>query len=404
MKIGSFAKNNKVSIDTIRHYMDLGLILPEKKGGQYDFDDRCKKDLVEIKQYKEMGLALSEIKSFFLYKRLGKLYPNLENSYLKDVVDKNLKTIDKQIVNLEETKKILKKKAQELEKKEENLISKMGIDIKVLDIFCCPECGRELKLFAEKIVDNKVITGKLVCECGEDLIIEDGILNDYSVIEEEVENYNFRLLEYFNTTDMNYLDNINVNLELAYKKINFSDFKKKVVLDLGSGSGFFLRYIYNDLPDDTIYLAVDHDIGRHKFLKYILERTGVNKQVVFICSDFLKIPIKDKSVDIIIDNSGTSNYSFENESFLLNQINKYVKDKAYILGIYILFKNFSLNSDINPKYRKNFLLENIQDSINKLGFVKSFDKISDILEKGGKYESYFKDDEKVYTYTFIGER
>ena len=35
MKIGKFGELNNISIDTIRHYMDLGLIIPEKKGGHY---------------------------------------------------------------------------------------------------------------------------------------------------------------------------------------------------------------------------------------------------------------------------------------------------------------------------------------------------------------------------------
>ena len=30
MKISKFAEVNNVSVDTIRHYLDLGLIIPEK--------------------------------------------------------------------------------------------------------------------------------------------------------------------------------------------------------------------------------------------------------------------------------------------------------------------------------------------------------------------------------------
>lgn len=33
MKIGKFGELNNISIDTIRHYMDLGLIIPEKGEG-----------------------------------------------------------------------------------------------------------------------------------------------------------------------------------------------------------------------------------------------------------------------------------------------------------------------------------------------------------------------------------
>ena len=31
MKIGKFGEVNNISIDTIRHYMDLSLIIPEKR-------------------------------------------------------------------------------------------------------------------------------------------------------------------------------------------------------------------------------------------------------------------------------------------------------------------------------------------------------------------------------------
>ena len=71
MKISKFAEVNNVSVDTIRHYMDLGLVIPEKKEVTI-FDEYCQKDIELILEYKWIGFSLNEIKELFLYKNLGK--------------------------------------------------------------------------------------------------------------------------------------------------------------------------------------------------------------------------------------------------------------------------------------------------------------------------------------------
>ena len=46
----------------------------------------------------------------------------------------------------------------------------------------------------------------------------------------------------------------------------------------------------------------------------------MKRNIVFICADFLNIPIQSSSIDIVIDQSGTSNYSFEHEGVLIARI------------------------------------------------------------------------------------
>jgi hypothetical protein len=77
---------------------------------------------------------------------------------------------------------------------------------------------------------------------------------------------------------------------------------------------------------------------------------------------------------------------------------------AVLLGSYIIFKNFSPNSMIPIDFQTNFKMDSVKKQIEKLGFKKQFEYISDIITKGGIYESYFKNDEKVLTYSFIGKR
>lgn len=405
MKIGRFAVENNLSIDTIRHYMDLGLIIPEKKGGHYYYDDRCKNDLKDILSLKGMGFTLNEIKSIFLFRRLGKQLKYQEDKYLKELLIAKLKQIKKQINELINIESKLESKIEELSSNEYSEQLEMGVNIRTLRLFKCLKCNNELTLFADQISNNQIINGKLICKCGEEYLIDDGILFVNSKFSKNDNMFDFNyLIDYLNVTDPGYLDNLNRGLEWIYKKINFSEFKSKVILDLGSGMGFFLRHIYNDLPDDSLYIAVDHDIRRHKFLKNVLENADHQKNIIFLCSDFLELPLKNKTVDILLDHSGTSNYSFEHEKFLLKLIDNYIKDDALLLGGFILFKNFSINSLIDGKFRKNYILDNIKEEIKELKYKLIDERTSNFLSQGGKYESYFKEDEKVYTYGFYGKR
>lgn len=401
MKIGKFSELNNITIDSIRYYMDMGLLMPEKSGGQYEFDDRCKKDLDDILKFKSMDFTLNEIKSIFFFKRLGKLSDYQEQVYYKEFFENKLDRINSEIEHLENVKEVLQGKLTEFNPKEPD-VRKMGVNINVLDLLECPACHRKLNLTNGTVTDNQIINGVLECSCGIKYNISDGIIiGDGSINNND---YKISIAEYIISTDPEYLDNVCRNMEWMYKKLDFSKFNNKVLMDLGSGIGYFLRYICNDLPDSSIYFAVDYDLNRHKMLKDILETSGCRKNIVFLCTDFKNMPVKNGAVDVFFDMTGTSNYSFEHSEFLLALLDKYLKKDSSLFGLYILFKNFAANSQIGLEYRKNFLLNHIADEIKKLGFKMTDERVSSYVKNGGKYENYFTENEKVYTYVFTGKR
>lgn len=405
MRIGKFAEVNELSIDTIRHYMDKGLIIPEKRNGQYCFDKSCQNDLKEILNLKSLGFTLNEAKTVLTYRRFGKLTPYQNEEHYSNIFAAKVSSITNQINELIDIKNNLEKKIQELTRNESKKQCIMGVHIKALDLLKCVRCDGDLMLSEGTIHYNQIINGKLSCICGETYSIEAGILK----IGDESENseMSFRsdfISDYINETDAAYLDNIYKSLEWGIKRLGTNELLNKVLLELGSGSGFFLRSIYNQLPENCLYIAVDHDIERHKFLKTMLQMAQCKRNILFICSDFLKVPIKDQTVDILLDLSGTSNYSFDHENFLLGLINKPIKEDALLLGSYILFKNFDVNTLIKEKYRKNFQIENIKRNIQSLQYKWMDEFTSDYINRGGKYEDYFIKGEEVYSYMFYGKR
>jgi DNA-binding transcriptional MerR regulator len=408
MKIGKFTMQNNITIDAVRYYIDLGLIIPEKSGGQYDFDERCKSDLEKTINLKGQGFTLNEIKAIFVLKRIGKLTTYQENEYYRDIYCNKKIELSSKIKELERFRDKLEETIEDLSKIKCIDNFKIGIDIEALKLFRCLKCGKELILSDGIITNNQVMEGNLRCTCGEDYKIEDGILlvggvqseTNLSVQSEA----NLDIIDYVNSTDSEYLDNVYSGLEHINKKIQFEELNNKIILEIGSGAGFFLRSIYTDLPDDSLYIAVDYDLNRHKFLKSMLQKSEHNKRVIFLCCDFLKMPLKDNLVDVLIDFNGTSNYSFEHEEFLLNLIDKSLKRKLIMIAAYITFNNFSIDSSIIEKVRKNFILKNIKNNILNLQYNIIDEKTSKSISKGGKYENYFKCNERISSYIVYAKR
>ena len=138
-------------------------------------------------------------------------------------------------------------------------------------------------------------------------------------------------------------------------------------------------------------------------LKDVIERRNVKRNIVFICADFLNIPIQNYSIDIVIDQSGTSNYSFEHEEFLLCELNSLFKHNSYLLSSFILFNKFSINSQIAPRLRVNFTSVKVTKEIQNLQFQSIDESTSNYLIRGESTRiSLFK--EKKFIHIHFSEK
>lgn len=408
MRIGEFSKYNNVTIDTVRHYMELGLIIPQKNGGHYSFSDYDQACLIKVIELKDMGFTLGEIKQIVTYEMLGKLTGDEENSYFTSLYRDKLVAINEIISKYNGVKARIEDSIEQIANCKLSTNQTVGMHISALNILVCNNCTSTLDLKDAQIKDNKVLNGTMRCTCcNNTLKIIDGILIGDGAYDGEygkgfyTEDF---VSEYISETHSSYLDELYRNNHWFRRNIDMENLREKVILELGSGCGFFLRNIYNKLDKNSIYIAVDNDLSRHKYLKAMLERADMDKNILFICCDFKEIPIRDKSVDTVMDITGSSNYAFGNSRFLLDVVDKKIKDDADLICTYIIFKKFGVNSYITELCRDNFKEEKIIKFIEALDYKINDSKVTDGITQGGIFEDFFRDDEIIYYYLAIGKK
>ncbi len=405
MKIGSFAEKNNLTRDTIRHYMTLGLIMPRKVGGQYHFTSSNQRDLDEIIRLKSLNFTLNEIKKIFWSKKVGRLSTTGSRSLYQESYNHKLREVQDKISTLKVMEKNLQKEIDMWAPLEPPPHHKIGIPIAALPLLKCLNCFSKLKVYRGCIEGDQLLQGSLRCSCGEEYLIEDGILiiDPVHSVEDFLLEGEF-LSEYIQDTNEEMVDNLYKNIEWTLTTLPPDPLKGKVVLDPGSGVGFFLRNTCHLLDEESTYIAVDSNINCHLFLKEILERNNIHKNIIFICSDFKRMPLRDDSVDVIMDFFNTSNYAFTNSTFLLEEIDPLIKKDALLLGGYSIFKNFMGNSLIAPQNRRYLLWENIQTKLQELNYHPLEERSFDPIPVYGKYESFTVPGEFIYSHMYLGKR
>lgn len=402
MRIGEFAKKNEVSIDTLRHYMDLELIVPHKKGSYYYFGEGVQKSFDKINELKGMGFTLKEIRNIFLYSTLGNLRHEEKRNFYNSVYKEKLLNIEKEIESLNNSRESILHKLDEIRNKDFGDEKTYGLDISNLELFSCSDCGASFKIESANIENNLITNGRLSCGCGKNLIIEDGILiygdNEKAFVDLDFENVG----EYIEKTDDEFLGNLYKNIKWIRENVDFSELNNGLIVELGTGFGFSIRNLLDKIPENSTYIAVDHNINKLKYIKSVLEKSCVERNIIFLCCDFKEIPLKKKSVDCILDFVGSTSYGFESSDFLMNIVDKYSKDQAILIGSYFLFANFMPDGNIAKESRHIFTFDWISPEIEKLGYIKKSDYKSGYISNSCEFESFFVKGEKIYSYLYYG--
>ncbi|QUI25365.1 MerR family transcriptional regulator [Vallitalea pronyensis] len=401
MKIGDFSKKHKTTIDTIRHYMELDLITPFKKGSHYYFTEDCSQDLEKVRKLKNLDFTLEEIRKIFQYKRTCRMSTKRELDYLLNIYTNKKEDVIKEIKRLNN---ILIKIDLEIDNSVtllDNEDTRIGVNIKYLDMLECGMCGGELELSTKEIVRNQVMNGFLQCSCGKKYTINDGII----IAEDEIIEYkNLKDdLEYFEGVDNSYLRLMSKLNKWLRSKVPFDKLKGNL-LDVGIGRGYGYTNINDLIKNINLYTAVDFNLVYLKQCKKIIEKHDNLCDFLFISCNFLNLPLKNHTQNIVFDIFGSTNGSAMLSEFPLISIESKLAKNYSLIGTYGYVKRFNNNSPIPPESRFLYNINNHDQYFNDLNISIHSKLEFGYVENGGKGEDYLNEDDIMFSYGLFGEK
>ncbi|WP_409226822.1 MerR family transcriptional regulator [Gudongella sp. SC589] len=405
MKIGEFAARNKTTIDTIRHYMDLSLLTPEKKGSYYVFNEDCQKDYNTVLSLKHIGFSLVEIQTLMLYDRIGRHTEYSRQKTYRAFFLNKLQWIQDELLRLKDMEEKLQETLESMPGESDDPHPAVGVPFNALPHLFCNECESSYVLSEGQVENGMIISGRLTCHCRDSLEIRGGILFGKGALSPEMCDAvsNSFIDDYVNTTHVDYLKNLHMSLQWARNNYDFPDQGDGIVLELGSGRGFFLRNVIDILPGDSLYIAVDHNPNALAWLKDSLADVIGGRNILFLCCDFKSIPLKPHAVATMIDATGSSNYAFEHEDFLLDSLMQLLADNSTLYGHYLAFENFAPNSVVPEKSRQWFRRDIIKRHLDSLGFRNLREYETAPISQGGPREDFFVKGERIFNYLYMGK-
>jgi DNA-binding transcriptional MerR regulator/SAM-dependent methyltransferase len=407
MRIGEFAKKHGVTIDTVRHYMELELIIPEKVGGQYFFDETCNSEIEEILWLKKANFTLNEVQRIITLKRITRLKNDEDVDYYKSLMMDKRDELISERERIDSIISIISSKIDDMSISNIVCKKKLGVPLGFLNFLSCPKCNKSLGLASGNIENNAIIQGKLECSCGFSASITDGIIRLETSWEVQTDIVTSSTIkEYMEDVAIEYINLLHRTKEWMTKKIDFSIHHPKVILDLGSGSGMFLKNIQEQMPEEIYYILTDHNLNLIKYVKGLMESSSKHNNFIFICSDLLELPIENESVDIVIDYLGSTNFNFYKPGFLIKLLDSKVKPLGKWVGSYFYFKqNSKFIQNLNEECRPYFYFNNIIKAFEGSSFKAIDSKDFGYVERAGEiFEPFMVEGDKLFHWTYYGEK
>lgn len=374
MKIGEFSKKYNLSPDTVRYYIQLGLVFPKKIGKQNIFSLENELELKNILELKKSYFSLQDIKKIIYFEKLVKNPEKKDLLRYKDIFHHKFLEISKEIERLEDAKKSLDKKLNS--NSPHSTHRKKGVPIDGIDLLQCPKCSSKLNLSATLIENSEILEGLFSCDCGKELRINDGIIfdDDFIDLNSDWMSYKFDKDYYLEVTPNSHIQNVFQTKQVIDNLLSSKMLMKKRILTLRCGGLDHFSSLLHHIDDNIVHFFMDVSFGfpYFKHVKDEFEKLNLDKKIIFFVGDYKELPLKNNCFNLLFDLLTTTNYN----NYDYSLVSKFLTTQNEHVGLYIV-------SEVLSKKHQRFNAIKLKDGFIQQGYKINFEFLGDIDLDGG---------------------
>lgn len=404
MKISEFSETSGIPIDTIRYYISLGLLIPEKKDSrQFLFNEKDLADILEIKHLKELGFSIKEIETMMRLNRTSSVYEpmlavRISSIYERKKIElqKKQKWIKQALLGLNERLDSIRNSSAISSTRE------MGVPLRAVSILKCPHCRRSLRITQATFSEKYILEGCLLCECGYSAAVENGVIVTGNLYTAPYDSPDVNRNIYNTLCDELFFQYQQCS-QFILKELQQMDLKNKIILEGNINGYFFLYKNLEYLPKDCLVIIVDKFQETVDMYKDLLERMNIDRDILFIADADTDLPIDKKCVNILIDFHGSNEWMLYHEDTFEEDISDYLAERCEIVGTYVSLPSFAKTKEnLMKKYpessSRSFSVRSYKDALSGMGFTCDMIKSGEILHTQNSYAFSCHVDGEPYTY------
>lgn len=425
MKIGEFAKKYNIPISSIRHYINLNILMPERNGSQYNFQPNDHRDMDTVNLLKSGGFSLKEISTYINTLRFYD--PNDNSKYVKllSLLQKKESELLSKRQTLEENLQFVSEMINDYSKEltSEDINCNDGIHVDFLDYLACPKCGTHLQLENASILHSEILSGVLSCSCGYTAHIEDGFIftdikrdldadsdffDDYFG-EDRGTDYDTSFFEANNNASPEYLALQYKAREWINNSIKSNIPCSRVILIPDVASQFL--YLYNNQKyfNDTLIIITGLSKRSVNKMRNHLRSLNIKSKIAVIISPDCTLPLLHGCIDLLVDYLGSYSYSFYKSQPYISYVEPYLSGESFIIGSIDYFdRNSRSVQAINTTYKDSLspMPDYIQNKrlLSEYGFTIDENELIGSCVFSGNYFEYHMSGEKRYSHGYCAKR